>query len=208
MQTALTFCWGCALEVTHGQYHWLAGWSPLLVTWQDRRVTAVPIKGRPVSDICFSRRLHFSWLLVSKWKTLQQKSTGASPFLCRGRDIFDWLCSGATLGEVAEQGGSDLYGSSFMSGSSWPKKGDRHSSHLGQAIRPFREAWSPAWDWIIGHIQVSTDMLQIARSKSHSLISFIRNKIDLFSFLISICILFFNWFLIQDWRKRVLPMVS
>ena len=128
------------------------GWSPLLVKWQDRRVTAVPIKGRRDSDICFSRRLHFSWLHVSKWKTLQQKSTVASPFLCRGRDIFDWLCSGATLGEVAEQGGSDLYGSSFMSGSSWPKKGDRHSSHLGQAISPFREAWSPAWDWMIGHI--------------------------------------------------------
>lgn len=50
-------------------------------------------------------------------KNLQQKSTVASPSLCRGAGLV-------SLREVAEKGGSVLSGTLFMSESPWPKTGD------------------------------------------------------------------------------------
>lgn len=152
MQTAFTFCWGYALELTYSTIPLAGGvvFSASHMTRSQGHKQFLSRAEKILTSVLVGDFISLGFMFPSRKPF--NRSTVASPFLCRGRDIFDWLCLGATLGKVAEQDGSDFYGSSFMSGSSWPKKGDRHSSHLGQAICPFREAWSPAWDWMIGHI--------------------------------------------------------
>lgn len=150
MQTAFTFCWGYALGWHTAQYHWLAGWSQVLVTWQDHRVTQFLSRAEKIlTSVLVGDFISLGFMFPSRKPF---RSTVASPFLCR-EEIYLIGCVWSYFGKSSwARWFRTFMGPPLCLDQLGQRKGTNTPVTLAQAIRPFREAWSPAWDWMIGHI--------------------------------------------------------